>query len=460
MNKEGYLSLSVSTHCNETCKDHAILSKIMDKNWKIIRDFCLNSREQIRSWQFERIKKLVKHAFDTVPLYKRKYSIVGFNPNDLKTWKDFEALPILTKEELIDAFPDGSVSSLHTLDYTTRSSGSSGKFVTIAVSQQAIYIDTIQGIRQYYFQNGKKYKKTDIAMHVAEVGWWIESINGFYATQWCDNTKPLNTVTDSIEKTRPKILSMYPTYLQKLRNAEVDLKSFDVDLVIVNSEQSSPALRHELARYFGINVLDEFSSEELTRIALECPFHNYHLEEDACYVEIVDEKTYKVLPNESRGLLIGTNLLNEATPIIRYYQGDVASIRSDTKCDCGSNFRMMNSPEGRFIDSIALPNGDYIPSSLILSTVYLWHTRRGIPVHGLRYQIVQDKNFNITIYITKGAFNITLENIKGIRNLMYELIPETIKIDVKMVDDVPYTQTKKFRAIISFIKHCEPRKGE
>ena len=32
----------------------------------------------------------------------------------------------------------------------------------------------------------------------------------------------------------------------------------------------------------------EYSSEELTRIALECPEHIYHLEEDACYIEIVD----------------------------------------------------------------------------------------------------------------------------------------------------------------------------
>ena len=57
---------------------------------------------------------------------------------------------------------------------------------------------------------------------------------------------------------------------------------------------------------------------ELTRIALECKNSNYHLEEDSCYVEVLNQN--KIIRNGT-GVVVGTNLLNMATPIIRYYQG-------------------------------------------------------------------------------------------------------------------------------------------
>ena len=89
-------------------------------------------------------------------------------------WDDFEQLPLISKDELIDNFPNKSVSSQHNLEFTTRSSGSSGKFVTIAVSPMAIYLDTIQGARQFYFQGNKNYKENDLVLFIGEIPWWIK----------------------------------------------------------------------------------------------------------------------------------------------------------------------------------------------------------------------------------------------------------------------------------------------
>ncbi|MBU4245613.1 MAG: hypothetical protein KKE71_01080, partial [Nanoarchaeota archaeon] len=391
MTKSGlnYEGLKKSDKRKETAEDHAFLEEIMGERWTEIRDSCKRPYEDIEKWQFKRVKELVTHAYETVPLYEEKYSAEGFEPEDLQTWNDFKALPILTKEELISAFPDKCMSSKHNFEFMTTSSGSSGKFVTVVVSRNAVYEDTLQGIRQFDFQSGGKYHPEDKALFIYTTPWWITSVNGKYSTEFLSTTAKPEDAIKVIAEVKPKVLSTYPTYLRNLASIGADLKGSGVELVIIHSEQSTLREREALGEYFGVPVLDEFSSEELTRIALECPMHKYHLEEDACYVEIVDPKNPKTEQTPGKmGLVLGTNLLNEATPIIRYHQGDLAILNETQKCSCGSNFRILSSPKGRIMDSIRIDSdGTSVPASSFMDLAYNWCLSFDIPAHGMRYQI-------------------------------------------------------------------------
>jgi len=449
-NETRYQNLGTSVKRNETAHDHIQLRKLMNREWLSCINFCKKSPAYIRSWQFKRIKELVNNAFKNVPLYKEKYSAIGFSPGDLKTWKDFEKLPILTKEEIIEAFPHKSVSIKHNLDFTTRSSGSSGKFVTIVVSPEAVYRDTMQGARQFYFQSGAKYKPNDLALFIYTCPWWVSSIDGDYKTAFLPTTIKVEETAKVICNLRPKILSLYPTYLLKFYEKNIPLKKYGVELIIIHSEQSSLEERLEISKFMGIPVLDEFSSEELTRIALECPFRKYHLEEDACYVEIVDAKNKKRIKPGEQGLLIGTNLLNEATPIIRYYQGDTALIKRNKKCPCGSNFRIFGPVYGRYMDSIVDSDGEIIPASCFMDLAYNWYLESGIPVHGLRYQIVQEKNGDIDIYLCPIVYKITKKQQTIIKRSMYQLLSRNKKIYIHIVKKIPIIIGHKFRPVISF----------
>ena len=75
------------------------------------------------------------------------------------------------------------------------------------------------------------------------------------------------------------------------------------------------------------------------------------MEEDACYTEVLDSETGQK-KNNGVGLVVGTNLLNYSTPIIRYHQGDVVSIDNDKKCRCGLNSRILTEIRGREMDCI------------------------------------------------------------------------------------------------------------
>ncbi|MBW2996183.1 hypothetical protein KY332_02665 [Candidatus Woesearchaeota archaeon] len=450
-----YLNLGTSNKRKETERDHAQLRRIMNLRWEKIRDFYKQPLEKIKDLQFKRIQELVKHAFETVDLYKEKYSSVGFEPEDIKTWKDFQKLPILTKEELISGFPEKTISKKHSTEFTTRSSGSTGKFVTIAVSSEAIYMDTLQGARQFYFQSGGNYNPTDLALFIYTSPWWVSSIDGEYPTEFSPTTIPVEEAVKTIEKLRPKVLSTYPTYLKRIMGRRCNLENSGVELIVIHSEQSTEAERKELSDFFKVNVLDEFSSEELTRIALECTSRKYHLEEDACYVEVVDPETTNVVENGKRGLVIGTNLLNEATPIIRYSQGDIGSIQRTNNCDCGSNFRVIDSPQGRYMDSIVVNDKEIIPAGSFMDVAYNWYLELDVPIHGLKYQLVQNTKGDLDLFIVKGRFGLSPAQKGRIKESLYQLIPRDMEVNVHLVKETPIDTGDKYRPIISLLNRIQ-----
>ena len=432
-------------------KDHGkVVDQIMKKDFEKIKKFPYNSYEEIQNWQLERISYIVDYAYENIPLYHNKYSKIGYKKGMIKTWEDFRKLPILYKEELIEGFPNEIAKNVSDFNLSTRSSGSSGKFVTLSLSLDAIYTDTIQGVRQMILQSGKNYNPDDVILFIYTLPWWIRNINGKYRQEFLPTTSSVEDVVKKLKEVHPKIISTYPTFLEKMVPYKINLKEYGVELVIVHSEQSTRQFRDMLEKSLNVKVLDEYSSEELTRIALECPEHIYHLEEDACYIEIVDSKTKQNLDYGERGIVVGTNLLNTSTPIIRYYQGDLAEMDMPVKCKCGNNCRILKKINGRYMDSIITEDDTIIPASAFMDIAYNWFSSLAIPIHGLRYQFIQNSKDKLELYLIKGKYNIDVD-IEKIRESIYTLIPRYMKLEIKFVNELP-VGGQKYRPVISFVK--------
>lgn len=419
----------------------------LDTTWNGLKNFLHQSREDINEWQLKRISYLVDYAFENIPLYRKKYSEIGYVKGSIKTWEDFYKLPYLHKEELIEGFPEAIVKNIDDFMLSTRSSGSSGKFVTLAVSQEAIYKDTLQTIRQFYMQSNGRYCADDVILFIYTCPWWIESINGKFVQEFLPTTAKVDEAIEKIKTLRPRYISTYPTYLEKIASTGVKLSEYGVELVIVHSEQSDRKQRKMLAEMLDVEVLDEYSSEELTRIALECPKHHYHLEEDACFIEIIDKDGNK-LPDDQLGIVVGTNLLNTSTPIIRYIQGDLAKITLQKQCECKNNGRIIEGVKGRNMDCVITDTGESIPASCFMDIAYNWFLVYDIPVHGLKYQFVQPEIGKLDLYIIKGEYSMNLEVIK---ESIYTLIPRSTELNVHIVDKLLFDKGTKYRPVISLV---------
>ena len=58
--------------------------------------------EEQRSFIFDKVTKIVRHAFENVPFYAQFYAESGFNPDSLHSFDDLTKIPIVTKSLLQD----------------------------------------------------------------------------------------------------------------------------------------------------------------------------------------------------------------------------------------------------------------------------------------------------------------------------------------------------------------------
>lgn len=407
--------------------------------------------ETIAQMQLERIKNLVGIAFEKTTFYKGKYSDVGFHPNDLKTWDDYHALPIVTKDELIDAFPDLCLNSDYDPDelFPTRSSGSSGKTLLIRVDPQAIITDTLQGLRQFRLQTGGEYSPTDTIAHVYTVPWWMDHFRdddyqNFFVSSLIDPQK----IAKILDEIKPDILSLYPSNLASIIPHLGDEMKNKLRAVVTHSEMSSKQERAAYAKALGTVVLDEYSSEEMTRIALELPDGNYYLCEDTVRLDVIDQESRKPITNGT-GIAIGTNLLNEAMPFIRYQQGDLITIGEQRPSKI--NWRQVEKIDGRSNDSFTREDGVDIPAGTILDMTYRWMFDIGVNIQ--EFSIIQKSPTQIEIDVFESKLNdseeLRVKSLEHFEQLAKYVLGENVKVTLNLNEnpEAPQRNNRKRRPI-------------
>jgi phenylacetate-CoA ligase len=344
-------------------------------------------REEIKEQKLKRIKQLVELAFDAIPVYRDKYEAAGFRLSDLSTYEDIQKIPVITKPELIAAFPDRCVNPRFLAEdlFPTRSSGSSGQTLLIRVDYDAILTDTLQGVRQFAMQSGGKYCEHDLLTHVYTVPWWFSSLDGAYRSSFISNVIPPERVAKHLRRLAPKILSLYPSNLDALMPYADEFKS-SMYLAVTHSEHSSPAARRAWSQRLGFPVLDEYSSEEGTRIALELPCGHYHVCDDTVHLDVLDPDTLQPQVPGRAGLSVITNLLNEAMPFIRYVQGDYVTEPVEP-APCDVHWSQLASIDGRMNDAFINKFGRKVPAGSILDVTYRWMFDKDL--HIAQFELVQ-----------------------------------------------------------------------
>jgi len=95
---------------NINLKEKLLLLFSLPKNYSFLKKNFNKKYGQIKQWQLERLKFIVNYAYENTNFYKQKYDKAGFHPRDLKTLKDIEKIPFLTKDEIIENYPENIIS--------------------------------------------------------------------------------------------------------------------------------------------------------------------------------------------------------------------------------------------------------------------------------------------------------------------------------------------------------------
>lgn len=156
---------------------------------------------------------------------------------------------------------------------------------------------------------------------------------------------------------KPGNMLIFPGSLMALLDylAATGKKIPSLEIIRTVGETVSPDLRDYTRELLGIPICDAYSSQEFGCIALQCPQTElYHTMAENMIVEVLDEEGHACKPGQV-GRLVITDILNYATPLIRYAIGDYAEVGEP--CACGRGLPTLNRILGRTRNLVLKPDG-------------------------------------------------------------------------------------------------------
>ncbi len=404
-------------------------------------------RDRILRYQLRHMQRRLDEARASVPLYRRKKLPPGERIRQLSDWA---TLPLLTKDELLSGPESDHLSEAFDRNelIQSKSSGSTGKALDVYYDRDSFYLFVLAGLRLCWM--AFPYRPWHRQTYIYTSPYPLDSLFGMYPMEFISTLAPIPETLAKLRARPPDLLICYPSHLRSLVNQMTldDFQKIRPRTVNVNSEMSSAAERRYLGDKLHTFVFDDYSSEELTRIACQCQHLNYHLFEDINYVEVVDDRG-EPMPEGTVGHLVGTNLHNRAMPFLRYLQGDRGAIRT-TSCACGRTFRILEKLEGRKNDAFALPGGERLSSGFLLDLTYGVFLEFDGAVSS--FCLIQDVPETWTLEMVRGSrWNPEFEQ-RIPEMLEQKLGRPGIRIVSRLVDQVTRTGSGKANPIVSRVK--------
>jgi len=330
------------------------------------------SQKKLRELQFKRLRWSLKHAYDRVPHYRKKFDAAGVKPGDCRSLADLAKFPFTTKADLRDTYPFGLFAV--PMDKVVRihaSSGTTGK--PTVVGYTARDLDTwsqvmARSIRAAGARPGDK-------VHVAYgYGLFTGGLGAHYGAERLGLTVvPLGggmteRQVQLIADFKPEIIMVTPSYMlaiaDEMQRQGLDPKKSSLRVGIFGAEPWTNQLRNSIEAKTSLQAVDLYGLSEIIGpgVAAECIETKDGLTfwEDHFFPEIVDPKSGEPLPDGEKGELVITSLTKEALPMIRYRTRDLTRLLPGT----ARAMRRMEKITGRSDDMLIIRGVNVFPSQI------------------------------------------------------------------------------------------------
>lgn len=307
---------------------------------------------------------MVKYA-DSVPAYHEKYKAQQVRLNEIKGIEDIKKLPIMTKSDIMDFYPDGitPIGFDKRNGYFKSTSGSTGVPVSIYCDLLSTVKDIICCARVSKFYGGN-WHKTKIAQ-VIDIGpGTLENVDFAKGTApffkkifSLDNLVDIHkydkeeNIINQLNKFKPEFLTSSPKILKKfaLLKNKCDIIEFKPKNIFSSCEVLDNKTRKIIEDAFDTNVFDLYGATEIGPIAFQCITGNhYHIHSDYVFLEFLDKDGNDV-DYGKKGEVIATNLYGGGTPFIRYSGLDDVAVPVEDSCSSGITSQMITKIEKKVL---------------------------------------------------------------------------------------------------------------
>jgi phenylacetate-CoA ligase len=418
------------------------------------RDFLLHSQtwklEQLESYQLDKLKRLIEHAYKNIPYYQNVFDEKHLKPSDIRSFDDLNKIPVLTKDiarreskNLIDP----NYNKYHFRRGAT--GGTSGVPLPVLWDSNDISFTWGGYYRWFNWMGAEHYDKVAILWGARTVikNKGIEELKSIFKDRYYNrltiNTFELNN--SNIEKTLQQIEQFNPVILRgylssliyvanyiKQNNIKINL---NIKAISPTTETLLPPYRELLEQVFNAKVFDQFGCGETNSIAFECEQHSgMHLNMEHVYLENYNK------PGVQK--VIFTNLDNFIMPFIRYENGDSVEF-TNTECSCGRKHHLIKQIIGRSADNILLKNGSKVHG--VFFTDILREVFGDFTLNINRFQVYQSKDESVEFRIEPlPKFS---ENDKIKLESALEQFLKSVKITE--MEKIPSDASGKFRYVVS-----------
>lgn len=315
--------------------------------------------------QVRQLNALAEHHKRHTPAFAARLKASGVSHvNSLERLRQIEPLSRREAQALGDRFFAGQVPHRHLPLGTVKTSGSTGEPVTVRKTAVNRLFWSAFTIRDHLwherkFSNRMSSIRANISKYVDAKDWGAPVRHLFKSgkAQGIPITTDIRKQLGLLRKFRPELLIVYPNNLDAFatiwEDDGFDLKSLCHIKTI--GETVHAELRTRIRKITGLEIEDNYSSQEAGTIAIQCPKSGlYHTMSEALIVEVLNEQG-KPCGEGEIGRMVVSDLHNLATPLIRYDIGDYAEI--GPVCGCGRGLPTLKRIWGRERNLVRLPDG-------------------------------------------------------------------------------------------------------
>ena len=330
------------------------------------------STRKLRELQLERLRWSLKHAYDNVPRYRKKFAAAGVKPAHCRNLADLARFPFTTKADLRETYPFGMfavppdrIVRIHA------SSGTTGKPTVVGYTRADI--DTWADVmaRSIRAAGGRA---GDIVHVSYGYGLFTGGLGAHYGAEKLGATvipmsggqteKQVQLILDF----RPNVIMVTPSYMlaiaEEMERQGIDPRRTSLEVGIFGAEPWTPTMRQAIEARLDIDAIDIYGLSEVIGpgVAQECIETKDGLTvwEDHFYPEVIDPATGRVLPDGEKGELVFTSLTKEALPIIRYRTRDLTRLLPPT----ARSMRRMEKITGRSDDMMIIRGVNVFPTQV------------------------------------------------------------------------------------------------
>lgn len=401
------------------------------------------SPARLDDWVRERQTATVRHAYETVPYYRRLLHQHGIRPEQTDRQEVWTSIPTLAKETICEQ-PDTLISSSAAAfgAVWARTSGSTGLQLRILLDRNVNAAAFALFWRAWgsggYYRLGQRHAVMKGLSH--DAGWrYNRAIRALELSVARVDADSAGFFRDLLLRYRPRFMRGYPSamylFCRLLREQGLELH---IPMIITGSEMLYDFQRQEIESVLGARLYNHYTHWERAASILECEAGRMHAQQDYGFHEIVDGEGKPVGPGVP-GVITVTTLHNRAMPLIRYRTGDIG-VWAAEPCSCGQSFPVVESIEGRQTDNLVTRSGALIPGTLAQSVL------KTLP-NVLYGQIAQYGVGQIEVRIVQGKGHRGPADIRTIIETMQQQLGADMKIEVRCcgIEDLERSPVGKIR---------------